>query len=327
MELVGLFWISSLGTVPSDVRHGGASVKNKTWFTWRKKGAWTGFWYILPWLIGFLVFQMYPFLASFCYSFTDYTLLNQPSFVGLKNYIALFTADPQFLETMKITGFYALLSVPLKLAFALFIACILNRNVKGIGIYRSFYYLPSILGGSVAVSVLWRVLFMKDGAVNRFLGILGLQAVNWLTDPNIALLTLSMLQVWQFGSAMVIFLAALKQIPVDLYEAASMDGAGKIRQFFHITLPQISSVVFFNLIMQSIQALQNFTSAFVITGGGPMKKTYIIGMKLYDDAFKYYKVGYACAESWILFLVILVLTLLVFRSSSAWVYYADEAFW
>lgn len=290
----------------------------------KKVKQWTGFLYILPWVLGFGCFQLYPFVASFYYSFTNYTLLNTPRFVGLGNYITLFTADKQFLETMKITGAYALVSVPLKLAFALFIASILNAKVKGIGIYRSLYYLPSILGGSVAVSVLWRVLFMKDGAINRFMGIFGLPAVNWLTDPDIALFTLSMLQIWQFGSAMVIFLAALKQIPSDLYEAAEMDGAGRFRKFFNITLPQISSVLFFNLIMQSIQALQNFTSAFVITGGGPMKKTYIIGMKLYDDAFKYYKVGYACAESWILFLVILALTLLVFRSSSAWVYYADE---
>ena len=289
-----------------------------------KSKRYVGLLYIAPWLLGFLIFQLYPFIASFCYSFTDYTLLNQPQFVGLKNYLTLFTTDKQFLSTMKITGFYALLSVPLKLAFVLFIAILLNAKIKGIGIYRSLYYLPSILGGSVAVSVLWRVIFMKDGMINHFIGLLGLGPVNWLTDAKLALITLSLLQVWQFGSAMVIFLAALKGIPAELYEAASIDGSGKWNQFLHITLPQISSVVFFNLIMQSIQALQNFTSAFVITGGGPMKRTYIIGMKLYDDAFRFYKVGYACAESWILFLVILALTLLVFKSSDAWVYYADE---
>ena len=289
-----------------------------------KSKRYVGLLYIAPWLLGFLIFQLYPFIASFCYSFTDYTLLNQPQFVGLKNYLTLFTTDKQFLSTMKITGFYALLSVPLKLAFALFIAILLNAKIKGIGIYRSLYYLPSILGGSVAVSVLWRVIFMKDGMINHFIGLLGLGPVNWLTDAKLALITLSLLQVWQFGSAMVIFLAALKGIPAELYEAASIDGSGKWNQFLHITLPQISSVVFFNLIMQSIQALQNFTSAFVITGGGPMKRTYIIGMKLYDDAFRFYKVGYACAESWILFLVILALTRLVFKSSDAWVYYADE---
>ena len=289
-----------------------------------KSKRYVGLLYIAPWLLGFLIFQLYPFIASLCYSFTDYTLLNQPQFVGLKNYLTLFTTDKQFLSTMKITGFYALLSVPLKLAFALFIAILLNAKIKGIGIYRSLYYLPSILGGSVAVSVLWRVIFMKDGMINHFIGLLGLGPVNWLTDAKLALITLSLLQVWQFGSAMVIFLAALKGIPAELYEAASIDGSGKWNQFLHITLPQISSVVFFNLIMQSIQALQNFTSAFVITGGGPMKRTYIIGMKLYDDAFRFYKVGYACAESWILFLGILALTLLVFKSSDAWVYYADE---
>ena len=289
-----------------------------------KSKRYVGLLYIAPWLLGFLIFQLYPFIASLCYSFTDYTLLNQPQFVGLKNYLTLFTTDKQFLSTMKITGFYALLSVPLKLAFALFIAILLNAKIKGIGIYRSLYYLPSILGGSVAVSVLWRVIFMKDGMINHFIGLLGLGPVNWLTDAKLALITLSLLQVWQFGSAMVIFLAALKGIPAELYEAASIDGSGKWNQFLHITLPQISSVVFFNLIMQSIQALQNFTSAFVITGGGPMKRTYIICMKLYDDAFRFYKVGYACAESWILFLVILALTLLVFKSSDAWVYYADE---
>ena len=289
-----------------------------------KSKRYVGLLYIAPWLLGFLIFQLYPFIASLCYSFTDYTLLNQPQFVGLKNYLTLFTTDKQFLSTMKITGFYALLSVPLKLAFALFIAILLNAKIKGIGIYRSLYYLPSILGGSVAVSVLWRVIFMKDGMINHFIGLLGLGPVNWLTDAKLALITLSLLQVWQFGSAMVIFLAALKGIPAELYEAASIDGSGKWNQFLHITLPQISSVVFFNLIMQSIPALQNFTSAFVITGGGPMKRTYIIGMKLYDDAFRFYKVGYACAESWILFLVILALTPLVFKSSGAWVYYADE---
>jgi oligogalacturonide transport system permease protein len=176
----------------------------------------------------------------------------------------------------------------------------------------------------VAVSILWRVLFMHDGMINRFLNMAHIPGVNWLTSPSIAIVTLSLLQIWQFGSAMVIFLAALKQIPAEMYEAAAVDGAGWFVRFFRITLPYISSVMFFNLIMQSIQTLQNFTSAFVITNGGPMKSTYIIGMKLYDDAFRFYKVGYACAESWGLFSVILVLTLFVFKSSNAWVYYADE---
>ena len=277
-----------------------------------KRGRWTGFFYILPWLIGFAVFQLYPFLASLFYSFTKYSFGKTPEFIGLDNYIRLFTRDKQFLSTLSITARYALL-----------VAMLLNAKVRGIGLYRTVYYMPSILGGSVAVSVLWRTMFMRDGMVNRFLGLLDVPPVDWLTDPSIALYTISLLQIWQFGSAMVIFLAALKQIPQELYEAAEVDGAGKLRQFFSVTLPQISSVLFFNLIMQSIQALQNFTSAFVVTNGGPMKTTYIIGMKLYDDAFVNRKIGYASAESWVLFLIILMLTLLVFRSSDAWVYYAD----
>ena len=288
-----------------------------------KRGRWTGFFYILPWLIGFAVFQLYPFLASLFYSFTKYSFGKVPEFIGLDNYIRLFTRDKQFLSTLSITARYALIAVPGKLTCALLVAMLLNAKVRGIDLYRTVYYMPSILGGSVAVSVLWRVMFMRDGMVNRLLGLLSVPPVDWLTDPNIALYTISMLQIWQFGSAMVIFLAALKRIPQELYEAAEVDGAGKLRQFFSVTLPQISSVLFFNLIMQSIQALQNFTSAFVVTNGGPMKTTYIIGMKLYDDAFVNRKIGYASAESWVLFLVILMLTLLVFKSSDAWVYYAD----
>ncbi|MDR1174679.1 MAG: sugar ABC transporter permease [Treponema sp.] len=285
---------------------------------------WTGFFYIFPWLMGFLVLQLYPFIMSLAYSFTDYTLLNKPRFKAFENYVNMFSEDAQFLKTMAVTGIYALISVPGKLMFSLIVAILLNNKIRGIGIYRTVYYLPSILGGSVAVSILWRVLFMHDGMVNRFLNLAHIPGVNWLTSPSIAIFTLSLLQIWQFGSAMVIFLAALKQIPAEMYEAAAVDGAGWFVRFFRITLPYISSVMFFNLIMQSIQALQNFTSAFVITNGGPMKSTYIIGMKLYDDAFRFYKVGYACAESWGLFFVILVLTLLVFKSSNAWVYYADE---
>lgn len=291
--------------------------------TLRRSDRWTGLFYILPWLIGFAVFQLYPFIASFCYSFTKYAFGRAPEFVGLDNYIRLFTRDKQFLSTLSITGGYALMAVPGKLVCALLVAMILNAKVRGIGIYRTVYYMPSILGGSVAVSVLWRVMFMRDGMVNRLTGVLGIPPVDWLTDPSVALFTISMLQIWQFGSAMIIFLAALKQIPGELYEAAEVDGANKLRQFFSITLPQISSVLFFNLIMQSIQALQNFTSAFVVTNGGPMKSTYIIGMKLYDDAFVNRKIGYASAESWVLFLIILALTLIVFKSSDAWVYYAD----
>lgn len=288
-----------------------------------KGGKWTGLIFIFPWVIGFSVFQLYPFLASLVYSFTNYSLLDQPVFVGLDNFIRMFTRDHGFIKSLQVTGFYTLMAVPLKLAFALMVAMFLNAKLRSINLYRTAYYMPSILGGSVAVSVLWRVMFMREGMINRLIGLVGLGPVDWLGDPNIALFTISALQIWQFGSPMVIFLAALKQIPQELYEAARVDGAGKIHQFFKITLPMISSVVFFNLIMQTIQTLQNFTSAFVITNGGPMKSTYVIGMKLYEDAFKNYKMGYASAESWVLFIIILVLTLIVFKWSDSWVYYED----
>ena len=209
-----------------------------------KRGRWTGFFYILPWLIGFAVFQLYPFLASLFYSFTKYSFGKVPEFIGLDNYIRLFTRDKQFLSTLSITARYALIAVPGKLTCALLVAMLLNAKVRGIDLYRTVYYMPSILGGSVAVSVLWRVMFMRDGMVNRLLGLLSVPPVDWLTDPNIALYTISMLQIWQFGSAMVIFLAALKQIPQELYEAAEVDGAGKLRpvSYTHPTLPTILRV-------------------------------------------------------------------------------------
>lgn len=281
-----------------------------------------GLLYIMPWLVGFLFLQLYPFLSSLVYSFTDYSMMKAPNWVGLGNYIRLFTVDTEFTNSMKVTGLYALISVPAKLAFALLVAVILNRKIRGINFYRTVYYLPSILGGSVAVSALWKIMFMKNGIINTMIGCLGMGPVDWV-GPGMALFTISLLQVWQFGSSMVLFLAALKNIPGELLEAAAVDGAGKTYTFFKITLPMISPIIFFNLIMQSINALQNFTSAFVVTNGGPMKSTYVMGMKLYTDAFNYFQMGYASAQSWVLFAVILVLTALIFKSSDAWVYYED----
>ena len=282
-----------------------------------------GLFFIMPWLIGFLFLQLYPFLASLYYSFTQYSVLGQPKFIGLDNYIRLFTIDPDFKKSIMVTMKYALISVPSKLFFALIVALILNMRLKGINGFRTVYYIPSILGGSVAVSALWRLMFMSDGILNKLLELIGLPSVNWLGQAGTAMFTICLLQVWQFGSSMVLFLAALKQIPVDLHEAASIDGAGKVKRFFYITLPIITPIVFFNLIMQSINALQNFTSAFVITNGGPLKSTYLIGMKLYTEGFSNFKMGYASAISWILFAIILIFTLFIFKSSDAWVYYED----
>lgn len=282
-----------------------------------------GLFFIMPWLIGFLFLQMYPFLASLYYSFTQYSVLGQPKFIGLGNYIRLFTIDPDFKKSILVTMEYALISVPSKLLFALIVALILNMKLKGINGFRTVYYIPSILGGSVAVSALWRLMFMSDGILNKLLELIGLPAVNWLGRAGTAMFTICLLQVWQFGSSMVLFLAALKQIPMDLHEAASIDGAGKMKRFFYITLPIITPIIFFNLIMQTINALQNFTSAFVITNGGPLKSTYLIGMKLYTEGFSNFKMGYASAISWVLFAIILVFTMFIFKSSDAWVYYED----
>jgi oligogalacturonide transport system permease protein len=282
-----------------------------------------GLLYVLPWVVGLLVFQFYPFLSSFYYSFTDFNMVSAPTFVGLDNYKKILTDDPGFLQALKVTTIYVLMAVPVKLAFALFIALILSAKLRGINFFRTMYYLPSILGGSVAISVLWRFLFMKDGVVNGMTGALGLPAVDWLGDPDIALYTLGMLSVWQFGSSMVLFLAGLKQIPGDLYEAGAIDGASKTRLFFTITVPLLTPIVLFNLIMQMVNAFQEFTGAFVITNGGPMKSTYLYALKLYEEAFTFFKMGYASALSWVLFVIIMIVTAVIFKSSTYWVHYED----
>lgn len=281
--------------------------------------------YIMPWIIGMAVFQLFPFFQSLIYSMTDYSALSdQMNFVGLKNYIQLMTRDNEFWNSLKVTVLYTLLTVPCKIVMSLIIALMLNKGRKGIGILRTIYYLPSLFGGSIAVAILWKIMFMDNGMVNAFLNVFGISTVSFLGDPSTALPTLSSLEVWQFGSSMVMFLAALKQVPASLYDAASIDGAGKIRSFFSVTFPQISPIVFFCIIMQMINALQNFTSAFIITAGGPLKSTYMLGLKLYNDGFLYYKMGYASATSWIIFLLILIFTLVLFASSKFWVFYGDE---
>ncbi len=288
-----------------------------------QKKRYIGLLYISPWIIGFLVFQLYPFVSSFVYSFTDYSITNTPSFLGFKNYISMFKNDDLFYQSLGITIKYVFMSVPMKLAFALLVAMILNIKLKFVNIFRTVYYLPSILGGSVAVAVLWKFLFMKEGVVNKVLSVLHIPSVDWLGSPNVALFTIGLLTVWQFGSSMVLFLAGLKQIPAELYEAGTVDGASKIRMFFTITIPLLTPIIFFNLIMQMVNAFQDFTGPFVITGGGPLNSTYLYAMKLYDEGFKFYKMGYASALSWVLFLLILAFTALTFKSSQSWTHYED----
>lgn len=288
----------------------------------RKKN-WTGLFYVMPWIIGFCIFTIYPFLNSLYISFTDFTMVQDPKFIGLANYKELFR-DIEFFNSLSATFKYALLTVPLSLVFALFIAVILNFKIKGINFFRTAYYIPSILGGNVAISVIWKFLFTGDGLINQALGIFGVNSLPWLSDPNLAMIVVSLLRVWQFGSSMIIFLAALQNIPLELYEAAEMDGATKFAQFFKITLPLITPSLFFNLVMGMVGAFQEFNSAYLITQGGPLKATQFTSLMIYSYSFKYFRMGYASAMSWVLFVIIMIFTGIIFFTQNKWVYYADE---
>lgn len=283
----------------------------------------TGLLYLMPWMIGILVFVVYPFGTSLFYSFTDYSMLSEPNFVGFANYRKMFFDDPVFWTSLKATVKFVFLNVPLKMVFALFIAYIMNAKLKGIGFFRTAYYIPSVLGANVAIAVLWQFLFKNDGLINMVLQAIGLNGVNWFSNPTAAMFMLVILRVWQFGSAMVIFLNALAEIPQELYEAASMDGASKVRQFFSVTLPQLTPIIFFNLILQLVQAFQEFDGPYLITGGGPSRQTYLLPMYIYDSAFGRYQMGYSSALSWILFIMIMIFTAVLFKSSKHWVFYAD----
>ncbi|MBN9675621.1 MULTISPECIES: carbohydrate ABC transporter permease [Salipiger] len=280
--------------------------------------------YLSPYILGLMAFTAIPFLASFYLSFTDYNLMQPPKWTGLENYIELFTSDRTFRRSLSVTLLYVFLTVPLKLAFALFIAYILNYKLRCINLFRTAFYVPSILGGSIAIAVLWRYIFATEGLVNMVLAWFGIEPVNWFGDPTNALFTITLLRCWQFGSAMVIFLAALQSIDKSLYEAAAIDGASKLRSFVFITIPLITPVIFFNLIMQMVQAFQEFNGPYIITQGGPLKSTYLLPLYIYDEAFKRFDMGYASAIAWVLFLIIMALTLVAFWSSKKWVFYAGD---
>ncbi len=282
-----------------------------------------GFLFIAVWLFGFLVFRMYPFLSSLYYSFTDFHLFKGINEYGLMNYQEIF-ADKKIMSSLGITFSYAFITVPLKLAFALFIAYILNYKIKGVSIFRTAYYIPSILGGSVAIAVLWKALFRDEGLINAVIRAFGGNGINWLAEPDYALFIISLLRVWQFGSAMVLFLAALKGVSQDLYEAATIDGASKARQFFSITVPLITPVVFYNLVTQLCQAFQEFNGPYIITQGGPRGATTLLSLLIYNRAFQDYEMGMASAMAWVLFVIVMVLSLIAFISQKYWVYYGDE---
>lgn len=280
--------------------------------------------YLMPYIIGLLVFTAIPFLASLWMSFTEYNLMSPPRFTGLDNYIQLFTDDRMFRRSLGTTLLYVCMTVPIKLVFALFIAYVLNYKLRFINFFRTAFYVPSILGGSVAIAVLWRYIFASNGLVNMILAVFGVDPVNWFGDPTNALITITLLRCWQFGSAMVIFLAALQSVDKSLYEAAAIDGASKFSSFIYITIPLITPVIFFNLIMQMVQAFQEFNGPYIITQGGPLKSTYLLPLYIYDEAFRRFHMGYASAIAWVLFAIIMALTLVAFWSSKKWVYYAGD---
>lgn len=284
-----------------------------------------GYLFISPWLIGFLLLTLWPMIQSLYLSFTKYTLLESPEWIGMNNYRRIFSEDDVFYQSLKVTIQFVVLSVPLKLIAALLVAMLLNKKLKGMSFYRTFLYFPSLIGTSIAVAILWKNIFGADGLINQFLKLIGLQGLSWISDPRSALGTLVLLVVWQFGSSMVVFLAGLKQISGELYEASSVDGASKIKQFFRITLPLLSPVILFNLVLQIIGSFQMFTQAFIITQGGPIHSTYMYALYLYDRAFGRLQMGYASALAWILLLIIALATAVIFVTSKYWVFYESEA--
>ena len=299
--------------------------------------------FLTPWLLGFLVLTLYPMIYSLWLGFTnyDFTQPDATHWIGLGNYLKMFgpvvglsefttstgeamRADRYYLKSLSVTFTYVFASVPLKLIAALAVAMLMNQKLRGVAFYRSIYYIPTLLGGSVAIAVLWRKLFEKDGLVNILLGTVGFTDLpGWITNPKYALWTLVLLTVWQFGSSMIIFLAGLKQIPQEYYEAASVDGATKVRQFFAVTIPLLSPVILFNLVMQIIYAFQAFTQAYIIGGGsgGVLNSTLFYTLHLYIQGWTYHEMGYASAMAWVLLLIIGVFTALVFRTSGWWVSY------
>jgi multiple sugar transport system permease protein len=284
-----------------------------------------GYLFLAPWLIGFFGLTLGPVLASLYLSFTDFDLLRDPRWIGLDNYVRIATNDPKFAASMRVTFLYVALAVPFKLVFALAVAMVLNRGIAGLPLYRAMFYLPSLLGASVAIAVLWRKVFAGDGLVNQLLATFGIQGPSWISNPDYSLYTLVALTVWQFGSPMIIFLAGLRQIPHGLYEASAIDGATKWQQFWTITLPLLTPVVFFNAVVQTIDAFKAFTPAFIISSGtgGPIDSTLFYTLYLYQEAFAFFRMGYAAALAWILVVIIACFTAFSFLTSRYWVHYND----
>ncbi|MGO4540302.1 carbohydrate ABC transporter permease [Paenibacillus sp. 2TAB19] len=283
----------------------------------------SGYLFIFPWLVGFLLFSLFPILASLYLSFTDYDILSAPKWIGLDNFKQLFGDDPRYAKSIAVTLMYVLLSVPIRLGFALAVAILLNQKLAGSSWLRAMYYLPTLMGGSVAIIVMWGQLFGIEGAFNSAVeAITGIDiGISWITNPSTALYSIILLATWQFGASMLIFLAGLKQVPASLLEAAEVDGANAVQRFWKISLPLLTPVVFFNLVMGIIGGFKVFSEAMILTGGGPHDQTLFYVIYLYENSFRFHHMGYGSAMAWVMLLTVAVLTGILFRSSRFWVYY------
>ncbi|MEQ6141604.1 sugar ABC transporter permease [Bifidobacterium breve] len=288
------------------------------------KRAWP-YLFILPWIIGFLVFTLGPLVLSFVMSFFDWSITGTPKFRGLGNYIEMFTTDDQALKSLSISLKYAAIFVPLNMIIALVLAMLISQPVKGAKFFRTIFYIPAVISG-VAVSIIFGWLLNGNyGVINYLLSLLGIDGPQWLVDPKWAIIAVIFASAFGVGSMMLIFYTDIKNIPIDLYEAAAIDGAGPARQFFSITLPMITPTILFNLITSIISSFQQVTLVMLLTNGGPMKSTYFYGLMTYNNAFKFHKLGYASANAWVMFIIILLLSALVFKSSDTWVFYESTA--
>ncbi len=288
------------------------------------KRAWP-YLFILPWIIGFLVFTLGPLVLSFVMSFFDWSITGTPKFRGLGNYIEMFTTDDQVLKSLSISLKYAAIFVPLNMIIALVLAMLISQPVKGAKFFRTIFYIPAVISG-VAVSIIFGWLLNGNyGVINYLLSLLGIEGPQWLVDPKWAIIAVIFASAFGVGSMMLIFYTDIKNIPIDLYEAAAIDGAGPARQFFSITLPMITPTILFNLITSIISSFQQVTLVMLLTNGGPMKSTYFYGLMTYNNAFKFHKLGYASANAWVMFIIILLLSALVFKSSDTWVFYESTA--
>jgi len=311
-----------MATIERDARFGALQTAKKSRFSSRTREAIECYIFMLPVILGLLMFYLGPMVASLYFSFTEYNMLSSAEWVGLQNYRDLMD-DDLFWKSLRVTAMYSAISVPLVLMLALGLALLLNQKLRGVTVFRTMYYLPTVMSG-VAVATLWKWIFNTDyGILNQMLDRIGIRGPAWLTDESWAIWALIIASTWTVGGSMLIFLAGLQSIPNDLYEAASLDGAGSWNKFRNITVPLISHVTFFNLVLGIIGALQVFTEAFVLTGGGPNNSTLLLSVLLYRNAFEFLKMGYASALAWVMFLIVLALTLVVFRSAPMWVHHQE----